>query len=62
MGRDIARPRQPDPVAMRREMGERAAQMPQAMRLTDDVGMQRDAHNQRFAHALPEHFVEMVDN
>ena len=54
--------RQPYPLPMRADMRQGAAQMAQAMGLADDIGMQRDAHHQRFARALRQHLVEMVDD
>ena len=45
-----------------RDVAQRALEMPQAMRLADDVGMQRHAHHQRPRLRQLEHLVELVDD
>ena len=47
MPRDRARRGEPDRVAMFRDVTQRPLQMPQAVRLADEIGMQRHAHHQR---------------
>ena len=42
------------------EVLERAAQVAQPVGLADEVGMQRDAHDERLLGALAQHFVEVV--
>lgn len=44
---DVSRAGEPDILARRRDLGERAAQKPQAMGLAEDIGVQRHAHHQR---------------
>jgi len=48
--------------ALSRNMAQRALEMPQSMRLADQIGVQRDAHHQRPALAQLQHFVELVDD
>src|SRR5215203_6566696 len=59
MGRDGARRGEPDVVASARDVAQRGPQIPQAVRLADDVGVERDAHDERPARGLLEHLVEM---
>ena len=46
----------------RGQVGQRAAQVAQAVGLADDVRVQRQAHHQRLAARLLEHLVEVVDD
>src|SRR5436305_222653 len=60
---DIARPCKPYTIAAALEaMPQRGAKPPQAERLPEDVGVHRDIHHQRMAHALLQHLVELVDD
>ena len=51
---------QPNLVAMPGNVLQCAPQMPQAVRLADDIGVQGDAHHERLLFALLQHFVEMI--
>ena len=62
MARDRAGRGEPDRVAMRGDVAQRALEMPQPVRLADDVGVQRDAHHQRPRLRLLQHLVELVDD
>ena len=61
MSGDCAGRREPDPVVVFCDNPQRAAQVPQPKRLSDDEGMQRNSVHQRLCFALFEHFLEIVD-
>src|SRR5688572_32452617 len=58
---NLARPRQPDAIAMLRDVLDHAAEVAQAVRLAQDEGMQDDGHHQGPARRFREHLVELVD-
>src|SRR5690349_1149924 len=61
---DAPRRRHPDLAGFARagDRAQGAPQVTQAMRLPDDVGMQRDAHDERLASRLGTHLLELVDD
>lgn len=50
--REYPCPRQPDLIALRADMVQRPAQVPQTIGLAHQIGMQRNAHHQRLMHRL----------
>ena len=54
--------RDPDAVACGGDVGQRAAEVPQPVRVADEIGVERDAHHQRRVGRLLEHLVEGVDD
>src|SRR5215213_504939 len=44
------------------DVPEGAPEVPEAVRLADEIGMKRDAHHQRRVDRLLEHLVEIVDD
>jgi hypothetical protein len=62
MSGDGAGRRQPDPVVVFCDHLQRAAQVPQPKRLSDDEGMQRNSVHQRLRFALFQHLLEIVDD
>ena len=49
-------------VAVLGDMAKRALEVPQPVRLADDIGVQRDAHDQRPRLGQLQHLVELVDD
>ena len=62
MSGDRAGRRQPDPVVVFCYPLQRAAQVPQPKRLSDDEGMQRNSIDQGLCLALLQHLLEIVDD
>ena len=61
MTRDGARRREPYRVAVPGDMAKCTPEMPEPMRLADDIGVQRDAHHQWPLLRQLQHLVELVD-
>src|SRR5947207_5962013 len=59
---DGARRGEPNFLAMSRDVAQRTLEMPQAMWLADQVGMQRDPHHQRPRLRKLQHLVEVIDD
>src|SRR3954462_6004969 len=58
---DFCRRREPDALGVG-DVLQRAAQMPQAVRLADEIWMERDAHDERLRSRLRQHLVEVIDD
>src|SRR5207249_6985711 len=60
VGADVAWAREPDAIAMREDVLQRAAQPADAVGAAEDERVQRDRAHERLARRLREHLVELV--
>src|SRR5439155_12084487 len=59
---DVARAREPDPIAVLENVLQRPAQPADAIRAAEDERVERDRAHERLARRLREHLVELVDD